>query len=95
MAAGSTRQQSYNALTRDYFKIAPPMEVTSSSMLKQCQELLQPYHTPCSSIKSLLVGAPIPAVQSMLQTIHGMNYHIHTAFGDSNKQQVEAHGKYP
>jgi len=31
------------------------------------------------------LGAPIPAVQSMLKTIHGMNHHIRMAY--SNSQQ--------
>jgi len=36
------------------------------------------------------LGTPIPAVQSMLQTIHGMNHHICTAFRDSK----QVHRKY-
>jgi len=31
------------------------------------------------------LGAPIPAVQSMIKTIHGMNHHIRMAFGDSQQ----------
>jgi len=31
------------------------------------------------------LGAPIPVVQSMSQTIHGMNHHICTVFGDSKQ----------
>jgi len=30
-------------------------------------------------------GAPIPAIQSMVTTIHRMNHHIQTAYGDSTQ----------
>jgi len=38
------------------------------------------------------LGAPIPAMQSMIKTIHGMNHHIRTAFGDS--QQSASHSTW-
>jgi len=31
------------------------------------------------------LGAPIPAVQSMVKTIHGMHHHICTAYGNSQQ----------
>jgi len=41
------------------------------------------------------LGAPKPAVQSMVSTIHGMQHHVHFTYGDSTTHQGRAQWTAP